>query len=341
MSRGLVDGAEVHADDDVLDPAHAEVRRHGGAQLGLRPTTVLCARGPPQGHRPEVASTAPVAANVTEGQEPGRLAVWRHADAVDTGAADDADAPVRPVIWHASPQHGERVVDHGARRRPAERLHQPLKAGFLDRQVGPGQARRRVLGDRSIDLDARLLSHFADQGGELFRRLLAADSLVVGRPAANRCQQRAVGCDQRHVSLAVAAVDGEDRRRGFAHRPAAHERNSAFSASSRSVRPWARSYWPTSGCANSAAATLSRPPCSAAASASSSYADTCAMRPFITGLTGATGTGTGPADPIIADTSMTASSAKNGSVPLLRTLTTWRSRVSLSRDAIRATAASE
>ena len=85
----------------------------------------------------------------------------------------------------------------------------------------------------------------------------------------------------------------------------------------------------------------SLPPCRAASTASSSYALMCAIRPRCSGPTGSSGTGTGPAEPISAGTSTTASSGRNGSVPRLRTLTTWVSPVPLVSEASRATAASE
>src|SRR5215469_2165162 len=179
-----------------------------------------------------------------------------------------------------------------------------------------------------------------DQGQKLAGCRLHADALVVGRTAAHRAQDRAVGPDEGDVSLAVPAVDGKDSCQ-LRHRPAAQGRNRAFSASSRSVSFSARSYCPTSGCASSAFATRSRPPRSAASRANSSYADTCAIRPLINGLTGSTATGTAPVAPMAADTSITASSDRNGSVPWLRTFTTWRSRASVTSDASSATAASE
>ena len=59
------------------------------------------------------------------------------------------------------------------------------------------------------------------------------------------------------------------------------------------------------------------------------------------GSSGATGTGSAPAVPITAGTSMTASSARNGSVPWLRRFTTWTSPVPAVSEASSATAASE
>ncbi len=50
---------------------------------------------------------------------------------------------------------------------------------------------------------------------------------------------------------------------------------------------------------------------------------------------------TGPAAPITAGTSITASSARNGSVPALRRFTTWTSAGAPASEASSATAASE
>src|SRR5205823_5964329 len=208
-------------------------------------------------------------------------------------------------------------------------------------QVGVGHAGGKVAGNGASRL-AYLALGLVDQAGqqpEGRRQVGLGDARPTGAG-----EQRAVTGHQGQVALAVPAVDGDDRGQGAAHRmPAgsAHGRYARFSSISRSVSCPARSYWPTSGCASSAASTRSRPPRSAASTASSSYPATWPTSPLSCGSSGATGTGWAPAAPTVDGTSMTASSGRNASVPALRTFTTWVSRPSVTSDASSATAASE
>ena len=79
----------------------------------------------------------------------------------------------------------------------------------------------------------------------------------------------------------------------------------------------------------------------AASTASASYADTCATSPAYNGSTGATASGSAPRAEIRAGTSITASSARNGSVRPLRTFATCTVPVSRNRPPTNSTAAPE
>ncbi len=210
----------------------------------------------------------------------------------------------------------------------------------LPRQVASGQARGDVPGDHGpVAADPGLSRHLADQAAEdphRRRRCRAPRATRPGR-AARRARSRPSrpgprpSCCCRRRSRARRQAVSQSPLRPAAAPVAVTPRpgTAAFSAISRSAIFSARSYCPISGCASSAAATRDRPPRSAASTASSSYADTCATSPRISGGSGAAGTGAGPLGPDhrghLDDRLVRAGSR---SVPSLRTLTTWTSPAS-------------
>ena len=131
------------------------------------------------------------------------------------------------------------------------------------------------------------------------------------------------------VGFRAAAVDRDDDRLELVRH--AHARCLLFSASSRSVSFSARSYWPTSGCASRRADAL--------APAVHRGVQRPAARTRRRGRSARRGRQAAgrwaararPSAEMVADTSMTSSSGRNGMAPLLRTLTACTSPRSLAQ----------
>src|SRR5206468_11014919 len=85
--------AEVHRFGDLLRRAEAEVRRHAVLEARLRAAAVLAARCGAERRHADVVPAAPVAGDLAERREAHLPAVRCNRDAVDPGAADEADAP--------------------------------------------------------------------------------------------------------------------------------------------------------------------------------------------------------------------------------------------------------
>jgi hypothetical protein len=207
------DTAQVDADSHVADRRQAEVRGRGPAQRGIRAAPVLSADRPPHDLLAEVPAAAPVAAEPPERQEPGGPPVRCHARAVDAGAAGDRDAP-GPLAWgrgEPGAQHGERVVGHGRGQGPALAPQRRRELLLFLGQVSASHAARDVPGDQTLRNHAGLCGRFRDDLGEYSHGAVDAEVFLVGAGPADRGKQRAVGGDERHVGLAVPAVDGQHR----------------------------------------------------------------------------------------------------------------------------------
>ena len=234
------------------------------AQGGRLPAAVLRASGVPQDLLGQPARAAPVAGDLPEGEDPGALAVGAHRDAVDAGAADD-DGSVGSV--GACAEQGEDVVVDderatGPRQHRQCRVDGALLLGQVDGREVAARVRHRGR------VDARCRESAGHRGVDDLHR--GGDPDLVVRAAAGAAPAEDLagqGVDHRGVGLAAAAVDGDD---DLPRHDRVHGRNSWLPASSASVSVSATSYCPTSGCASSAAATRSRPPCRAACSARSS-----------------------------------------------------------------------
>ncbi len=224
--------------------------------------------------------------------------------------------------------------------RPALTRDQLAQLGFLVGQVGARQAGRRVRGDRPVRRHARPRGRGPDQIGQHRDHPVPADALMIGPAAADRGKHAAVGGDERHIGLAVAAVDRQNRG-GLRHR-FAQGRNAAFSASRRSVSFWARSYWPDDRVREQR---LGHP---VAAAVHSGRRRPVPRTPTRARSARSSAGPAGPRPPARRRRRprwprprSPPGQLRNGSVPLLRTFTTWRSRASVSSDASSATAASE
>ena len=207
--------AQVEGDRHLVHGRQPEKRGDRRAQRGRLAPAVLGPRRPPHDLPAEPDAAAPVTGEGAEGEESRGLPVRRHADAVDAGAAGDGDAP-RALAFaggQAGPEHGEGVVGDRRRQGPALCLDRGGQLSFLLGQVGAGQAGRGVPRDEAAARRAvRPVGGEAHQLAEPPHRLIEAEVLVAGAGSADRREQRAVAGHQRHVGLAVTAVDREHRR---------------------------------------------------------------------------------------------------------------------------------
>ena len=199
---------------------------------------------------------------------------------------------------------------------------------MLDRQVGVGQARRRR-GARPCRVgpaDAGLGQAACSTGAQARHGRVGADPVRArSRPPRAVPSSRAVRRATSATSvLLLPASMARTRRRRRCRRSQAHGRWSRLWAISRSVRPSARSTWPTSGCASSASKTRSP------AAVQGGLERQVLVRRDVRDQPGVQRLERRDRQRLHArrgrprpGTSMTASSGRNGRVPSLRTLTTW------------------
>src|SRR5439155_21683753 len=96
-----------------------KVGRHGLLEARPGSAAVLASRGSRQGGHADVVAAAPVPCDFAEGEKAGVAPVRRDADAVDSGAAHDRDAP---TALGAGAKDCERIVADGRSQRPAAPL---------------------------------------------------------------------------------------------------------------------------------------------------------------------------------------------------------------------------
>src|SRR2546421_2853758 len=277
---------------------------------------------------------APVAGDLSQGREAGGAPVRRTPHAVDAGAT----------------HHGDRVGRRGSRAQQREEVvvHPVLvgPAGIADRLVEDVHLDGQV---RTGDVDLGAVQHgtggqpgrserLPDEGVQQGDRPRYPEQVRRGAGSPDEAEYPSFAVAHHHIGLGVASVDREVGQ-SFGHR--AHARYAVFAASSLSVSASATSCCPMSGWASIARYTRDRPPWTDAATASSSYADTCAMSPDCSGPTGVMGIGAGPSLSTRQLTSMTASSARNGRCPWLRTFAECTCPSPDSSEPISPTAASE
>jgi hypothetical protein len=208
---GLTEFALVHGHGHVAHRGQAEARGHRGAERRGRPAAVPAAHGVPHHRVAEPEAAAPVTGQRAVGQVPGRRAVRRHRHAVDPGAAGDRHAP---GLLGAAAEHRERVVQRDRGARPAGRGERGGQRRLLLRQVGPGQARGDMRGERARPagagaVHACLRRRLGDHVAESAHGAVDAVVLVRRAGAAHGGEQGTVPADEGQVRLAVAAVDGE------------------------------------------------------------------------------------------------------------------------------------
>src|SRR6185437_5429664 len=322
-------------------------------QRGARTPAILPADRMPECLLAEVMASAPIAGYPAKRGEPGARAVRSDPGAVDAGAAHHRHPPRSA---RSGAQQREGVVADLDRVGPALGRERHRQRFFLHGEVGAGHVSRQVAGQRLAVVQAEL---GPDDGhrprGHRDRSCHAAR--LWGEPAGARARDHLpFVVHEQYIGLAVPAVDGEhgsgpghllpgSPRRlrlvgAHGHLGSTHGRCCALAAISASASLSARSICPISGCASSAPNTRSRPPWIAASSASSSYALTCAISPRRVAGRVDCGKGSTPDPLTVAETSITASSSRNGSVPSLRTLTTCTSPFPPTSDASNCTAAS-
>ena len=269
-------------------------------------------RGPPTTSPPARGTApAPVAGDVADRREARVAAVAAAAGAVDPGAAD-RQRP-RAVV---GPARSRAKVSLTPRSSPPSRVPRSRPRAARARPAGRRWPGTRKRGAPRAGRRARPRGSTLDQ--EVQTAATAASAPDVRQAgAARRCQHLAVGRRRRDVGLAVAGVDGQH---GRSSRPTAGTpgcRRAAGRSGPRRGRPGR-----PAGARAAPRRPGARPPCRAASSARCSYAVTCGDESGKSGASGATGAGHG-AGRVDASPGprSTASSARNGSVPPLRTLT--------------------
>ena len=235
-----------------LGDRHPEVPAHDRGERGRLAAPVLPARREVERLAAEHLTAAPVARLPAERRIACGAPVRRAPDDVDPGAAHDGDRVARVG---ARAQQRERVVVDGRRTHPRLPFDGRGELGDVGRNVSAAEEERAVIGDA---VAARTLEQPAEDRGAAVR----ADAVRVAARAAHVRERLAVDGRDDEVGLGVAAVGADDDH--------AHGRNARFASISLSASFSATSAWPTSGCASSARKTRSRPPRSAASSASSS-----------------------------------------------------------------------
>src|SRR5262249_40014115 len=137
-----------------------------------RAPSVLAARSGPDGRQPEVVAAAPVAADLAERGKAHVLARRRDAHAVDSGAADDRDAP---ASLGAGAQDGEGAVAGAHAVRPPERADRYLEPPLLLREVEPCEEQHCDVRPHAARLLAQRLEHAEGAvDAEVLRRAVRA-----------------------------------------------------------------------------------------------------------------------------------------------------------------------
>ena len=123
--------------------------------------TVLASRGRRDRGHPDVVATTPVTGDLAERGEANLAAVGRDADAVDSGAADDGDAP---AALGAGAEDGKGVVADGGPARPATLADDRMQSVLLGREVDAGHAQDGHLGNRPVRaVEPGLLDRLVDE----------------------------------------------------------------------------------------------------------------------------------------------------------------------------------